>query len=534
VRSPSGDSRLGAATVALLLALSATTLPVAGAGAQTPPGLSEDQRKLDMLRKAEREARDKAAELRRREEQMASDPRKAGELAAARRDRQLADDQAERLGAEIAALGDHLLKMEATQKEQDEIKRRLRLATERAAEQQKREEEAGQREERLRRERREAVEREIDQERELRRLEEETRRLVAEKSAKRAALAQESRRRDQVVAALLRLSGNEPAFLVAMPGAPLDNVQGALAFRFLEQDLRRRSLALNASLESLSQARAAIEEARRRTDSTREALAAEKARIERMLTESAEDQRRAAGLRQKEIELANRLRAEARDREELIAALVKDRREREAAEAKAREEARKAREAEERRLATEAKARAAAQAAQQAARPQAPQQVQPVSPPPQQTAMAVPNGAPAAGERPRDIRAAAPARGAMLNPVSGRIIRHFGQTDDAGTASKGLVFNANPGARVLAPYDGQVVYAGPFRGYGRILIIEHAGGYHTMLSGLGRIDCAVGQWVVAGEPLALLAEQGGAGLYVELRRDGQPVNPVPWLAAGNG
>ena len=143
-------------------------------------------------------------------------------------------------------------------------------------------------------------------------------------------------------------------------------------------------------------------------------------------------------------------------------------------------------------------------------------------------------GSPAAAERPRDIRTSAPQRGAMVNPVAGRIVRQFGQTDDAGTASKGLVFNAGAGARVVAPYDGQIVYAGPFRGFGRILIIEHSGGYHTMLSGLGRIDCAVGQWVVASEPLAMMGEQGGAGLYVELRRDGQPVNPVPWLAAGNG
>ncbi|MCC6466961.1 MAG: peptidoglycan DD-metalloendopeptidase family protein [Alphaproteobacteria bacterium] len=550
MRSPSRALRLGAAALFLALA-GASIQPRLAAAEQT-----EDERRLDSLKKAEREARDRIAELKRREEQLAADPRKAEELATVRRDRQLAGDQAERLHAEIAALGDHLLMMEAAQKEQDEVRRRLRQATERAAEQQKREDEAGQREERLRRERREAVEREQDQERELRRLEDQARRLVAEEGVKRAALGRESERRDQVVAALLRLSGNEPAFLVAMPGPPLDNVQGALAFRYLEQDLRKRSMVLNASLQSLAEARAAIDDTRRKMDGTREALAAEKARIERMLADSADDQRRAAGQRQKEIELAEKLRAEARDREELIAALVKDRREREAAEARAREEARKAREAEERRLVAEAKARAA-QAAQQAAQQQAAQQqaaqqqaaqqqaaqqaARPGIAPPdgapapaKQLAMAPAASPPAAAERPRDVRAQAPARGAMLNPVAGRIVRQFGQTDDAGTASKGLVFNANPGARVLAPYDGQVVYAGPFRGYGRILIIEHGGGYHTMLSGLGRIDCAVGQWVVAGEPLAIMGEQGGAGLYVELRRDGQPVNPVPWLASGNG
>lgn len=526
-----------AALVAGCLLLSGTVLAQASQ--------SEEQRKLETLKRAEQEARDRAADLKKREDQLSADLRKASgeELGNVRRDRQLAIDQADRLKAEIAALNDHLVMLDAAQKEQKEVERRLRLATERAAEQQKREDEAAQREGRLRKDRRDAVEREQNQEREIARLEEETRRLAADETVKRAALAREAGRRDQVMAALLRLSGNAPAFLVAMPGQPLDNVQGALAFRYLEGELRQRSQTLVASLEALTQSRVAMEEARRRTDEARAALAGERARIDRMLADSAEDQRKAASQRQREIDLAEKLRAEARDREDLIASLVKERREREAAEARAREEAKRAREAEEKRLAAEAralaeaKARAAAAArAQAAAVPPAPPAVEPgagvqVAAAPVPAPSVAP---PAAPERPRDIRTTGPQRGAMVNPVAGRVVRQFGQTDDAGTASKGLVFNAAAGARVVAPYDGQVVFAGPFRGYGRILIIEHSGGYHTMLSGLGRIDCAVGQWVVAGEPLAIMGDQGGAGLYVELRRDGQPVNPVPWLAAGNG
>ncbi|MBL8707120.1 MAG: peptidoglycan DD-metalloendopeptidase family protein [Rhodospirillales bacterium] len=537
MRSPRRAALVMAAALALLLAL-----PLAPSGALGQAALStEDQRKFDALKRAEQEARARAAELKKREDQLSADQRKppsAEELANIRRDRQMALDQAERLKAEIATLGSHLQSLDAAHKEQEEAKRRARLATERAQEQQKREEEAAQREARLRRERREAVEREQAQEREILRLESELRRLAGEEQARRAELAREGNRRDQVVAALMRLSGNEPAFLVAMPGSPLDNVQGALAFRFLERDLRQRSMVLNASLQSLGEARAAHEAARRRTEEARATLLGERTRLDQLLVESAEDQRKAAALRQRETDLAEKLRGEARDREELIAALVKERREREAAEAKAREEEKRAREAEERRRAAEAKALAEAKAREAAkARAQSaptPPAQEAAPPAPVQTAAVPANPAPATAERPRDIRTAAPQRGAMINPVAGRIVRQFGQTDDAGTASKGLVFNAGAGARVVAPYDGQIVYAGPFRGFGRILIIEHSGGYHTMLSGLGRIDCAVGQWVVAGEPLAMMGDQGGAGLYVELRRDGQPVNPVPWLAAGNG
>ena len=88
-------------------------MPLNSRAAQAQASAGDDQRKVEGLKKAEHEARDKAAELRRREDQLAADPRKVDELATVRRDRQLADDQAERLRAEIAALGDHLVMMEA-------------------------------------------------------------------------------------------------------------------------------------------------------------------------------------------------------------------------------------------------------------------------------------------------------------------------------------------------------------------------------------------------------------------------------------
>ena len=536
----------GRAALAALAVLLFAATPVAGLLAAAP---DDDQRRFETLQRAERDAADKAAELKRREQLLAADPRKSEELKAVRRDRELADEQSRRLKTEIAALGDFLQKVEAARKENADIARKQREATERAAEQQRKIEEGAKRDERLRRERRDAGLREQQHEREVARLDGEAQALAADAAAKRADLKRQSQRRDQVLAALVRLSGGEPAFLVALPGEPLESVQGALAFRFLEQDLRRRSGELAMALDDLAKSRVALDGARRRLDEERAAQAAEKARLERMLSESADEQRRAAGQRQKDIELADRLRAEARDREELMAALVKQRREREAREAreeaerKAREEAqRKVREAAERQAREEAqkeaqrKAREDVQRKAVASQPPAREQVAALTPPAASLGapLTSPDPKPGRSGRPADIRNMAPPRGAMVNPVAGRIVRNFGQTDDAGTTSKGVVFGAGQAARVVAPFDGQVVYAGPFRGFGRILIIEHGGGYHTMLSGLGRIDCAVGQWVVAGEPVAVMGEHGGAGLYVELRRDGQPVNPVPWLAAGNG
>jgi septal ring factor EnvC (AmiA/AmiB activator) len=77
------------------------------------------------------------------------------------------------------------------------------------------------------------------------------------------------------------------------------------------------------------------------------------------------------------------------------------------------------------------------------------------------------------------------------------------------------------------------VYAAPFRSFGLLLIVDCGGGYHFVLAGLDRLDAAAGQRLLAGEPVGVLAGSGGSGasLYVELRRNGQPIDPRPWFAA---
>jgi septal ring factor EnvC (AmiA/AmiB activator) len=80
------------------------------------------------------------------------------------------------------------------------------------------------------------------------------------------------------------------------------------------------------------------------------------------------------------------------------------------------------------------------------------------------------------------------------------------------------------------------VFAGPFRDYGLLLILAHGDGYHTLLAGMSRLHGAVGQQVLAGEPVGEMGDAGAGPpmLYVELRRGGEPINPTPWLAAGKG
>jgi murein hydrolase activator len=139
-------------------------------------------------------------------------------------------------------------------------------------------------------------------------------------------------------------------------------------------------------------------------------------------------------------------------------------------------------------------------------------------------------------ERGKELAAAAQPRGLLAAPVAGTVIRSWGDATDGGPAV-GLSYQAPPAARVVALCGGRVVFASPFRSYGLLLIVDCGGGYHAVLAGFERLDVRVGQEVAAGEPVGAMPnwEPGTAGsrpaLYVELRRDGQPVNPAPWLRA---
>jgi murein hydrolase activator len=135
----------------------------------------------------------------------------------------------------------------------------------------------------------------------------------------------------------------------------------------------------------------------------------------------------------------------------------------------------------------------------------------------------------------------ASAKGALPLPVNGVRIRDFGSSDGLGGSEKGLWIASRAGAQVTAPCDGWVVYAGPFRSYGQLLILNAGGGYHILLAGMERISVDPGQFVLTGEPVAVMGggPQSAAAvatgssqpvLYVEFRKDGTPVDPGPWWA----
>ncbi len=138
------------------------------------------------------------------------------------------------------------------------------------------------------------------------------------------------------------------------------------------------------------------------------------------------------------------------------------------------------------------------------------------------------------------------ARGHLRLPVNGVPIRAFGASDGVGGTQKGLSIATHAGAQITAPCDGWVVYAGPFRSYGQLLILNAGGGYHVLLAGMERISVDLGQFVLTGEPVAVMgggqAQLSAAvatgskkpALYVEFRKDGTPIDPSPWWATNEG
>lgn len=140
-------------------------------------------------------------------------------------------------------------------------------------------------------------------------------------------------------------------------------------------------------------------------------------------------------------------------------------------------------------------------------------------------------------------------KGLLPLPVSGTLLRGFNARDPVGGLTRGVTFEARPGALVSAPSDGWVAFAGPFRTYGQLLILNMGGGYYILLAGMDRISVSLGQFVLAGEPVAVMGDpskdaqtQAGANpaqpvLYVEFRKEGTPVDPTPWwssAAVGKG
>ncbi len=113
-------------------------------------------------------------------------------------------------------------------------------------------------------------------------------------------------------------------------------------------------------------------------------------------------------------------------------------------------------------------------------------------------------------------------------PVMGQLVTGFGEDAPGQMRSKGITLETRANAQVVAPAAGRVAFAGPYRGHGRIVILEHDGGWMTLVTGLARLDVEVGAQLVAGAPLGITGP-GAPHVMVELRHDGEAVNPLQFI-----
>ncbi|MCH2547519.1 MAG: peptidoglycan DD-metalloendopeptidase family protein [Alphaproteobacteria bacterium] len=124
------------------------------------------------------------------------------------------------------------------------------------------------------------------------------------------------------------------------------------------------------------------------------------------------------------------------------------------------------------------------------------------------------------------------AKGRISLPAEGKIFTSYGDATKDGDASRGISLRTREGAKVTAPYAGEIVYTGTFLDYGNMVIIRHEGGYHSLLAGMDVVRAKFGQQVIKNEPIGEMGRNNEkTALYMEIRKDNRPIDPMPWLEA---
>lgn len=393
---------------------------------------------------------------------------------------------------------------------------------------------------------------------------------ATEAEAAKAEIVRRRRELANLLGAVARLASRPPVALAAMKDGPAEAAKASLAFQALLPEVEQRIADAHAALAGAAQLEQAHRSKLADLKTATAALVDERAELDRAAANKGRLLDRTSAADAALAADAARLAQQANSLDGFIADLAKaeaaakaraTKRQAEADAAVARANAAAATQARNAKQAAKDRARAAAAAAAAtdtatadsdgpAVAPEQPKVAQPQTPPPS----ARPDVARPAATRP-EIAPATPAprkraalelvglanaKGRAIQPVHGQIAARYGE--GGGVRSNGWVFDASPGAEVFTLFDGRVAYAGPFRGYGMVALIDHGGGYHTLLTGLGALNVAVGDWVLQGELIGSLpntrasetgartSEPGSPKLYVELRKDGQPVDPAPWFA----
>lgn len=310
----------------------------------------------------------------------------------------------------------------------------------------------------------------------------------------------------EVLAALQRMGRNPPPALLVSPEDALASVRTAILLGAVVPGIRKETEQLATDLQELAELRTKISAEKQALITTMVSRQEEERRMDLLLTANERLSRSRADELATQRQRSEQLAEKASSLEQLITSL-------EGEIASVREAAEKARQEEERRrLQTEEQRQKARELA----------------------------------ESLPDKNRIAPAypfselKGKLELPVAGEMLRRFGDPDGTGHTAMGVTIAAAPGSLVTAPSDGWVVFAGEFRSYGQMIILNTGDGYHVVLSGMDKVSTSQGKFVLSGEPIGTMGEKRLASataltletdrptLYIEFRKDGKPVDSRPW------
>ena len=321
---------------------------------------------------------------------------------------------------------------------------------------------------------------------------EQLRDAAVEQKRTEAGLKQQEEDFSRLLPIVLRMSRYPAETLLAVPAPPAQALEGLLVARGLATQLNQEAAALRQAQADAARSRQNVAEHEKRLGAERMRQLAAAAALDKQVDSAKAQAAKAEDAQKQESVAAAGLAAQARSLRDALAAM-------DAAEARAREK--------------ESRAEKQEMAGGRSQR----------------------NGAGQKDPSGQKDTSGQQGGSAMVVPVAGHVLRAWGASAEDGPAT-GITYSTAPGAYVASPCTGRVAFAAPFRSYGQLLILECRGGYDFVLAGLSRLDAAVGRSVKAGEPVGRMAGTDASSratdqpsLYVELRQNGQPVNPAPFL-----
>jgi septal ring factor EnvC (AmiA/AmiB activator) len=302
-----------------------------------------------------------------------------------------------------------------------------------------------------------------------------------------------------LIAALERIKRTPPEALIARPEAPLKTAQAAIILKSIVPELHKQAEGLRLKLRDLDYVETSLIENREELNRNARKLAEEKETMEALLTARQQSIADTQDDFQEQQKTVAKLSQDAKDMRELIRKI-------EQKQQKAKEEAERKRAAREKKS-KDAKARKESETDRKQREDSDKREE---------------------AKEKRQL-ASLPALGNARLPLNGTLKTRYGQKDDIGATSEGLRIVGRSSAVVVAPLGGVIRYAGPFKKYGTIILLEHKNNYMSLIAGLSRIDTVEGQSVDAGEPLGKMGSGASPILYYELRYKGDPINPASKL-----